>query len=750
MNLSPEMAAGLGENTLGVPSFLSARHSVESYSEFDDAWEDGTDDDLVDLTPFTPDHALSATSRCRSASNLVDIWDFLDPKEEEEQLQVQERVGSEALHMSWSPSLHQLFGSQSVPTPMSCTGEVRDRRAGSRFLLNEVNPALFEQPCTPINMSGGTAFFFRIAYKPGCEPPGVNRCHLIGKDLSHAMDELDFYGKLKVVTDNDVQWQAFGSMAIGCHGISRLSCVTDLETETTQTRTLLLLENLRNGFDSMRLCDVKMGSETSVTGWKGKTRLHAWKNHQLDSRTNSMAEGVRLEGMELPPRTLEERIKAVVDSHTTMSRVRAGLVGSKAAKRFTLQRLHAHEFLAGLLDVSTFGAGAEMHTHSAAWSALTAVGRLLVALKGLPAPQMWIGSSLAIALEVGCLCKSPRVLVKVFDWGRAELTTQDEHRALPALERSQRMYYWRQYFCALCRVYWELSRIVYHRCCCPSWTALVFELRSEQLSVLRAAIVPGKCNDEVLGMAVYPMTMLQETGTFANFTLPLLRQRCADPPSFGALHVRLSVSEGVQCGEGSTILQLQGATKLLSDLVRSGTTVTVIRVIAFEVADDAMAHFSAWSDSWPEPVPSGRVCAQKTGPGTTVGATVVWDATLEVVGLGKAASKEAQSRLVSELNLAAKTTGPASDWESEESTDCDTGSAEIVSTPWESLLPSVLASTPESEEPFVCEFSRHLVPWLDLEDACPSDWGIIPQIQSELFARPQRRRPFRHVPRAFT
>ena len=93
MNLSPEMAAGLGENTLGVPSFLSARHSVESYSEFDDAWEDGTDDDLVDLTPFTPDHALSATSRCRSASNLVDIWDFLDPKEEEEeQLQVQERV----------------------------------------------------------------------------------------------------------------------------------------------------------------------------------------------------------------------------------------------------------------------------------------------------------------------------------------------------------------------------------------------------------------------------------------------------------------------------------------------------------------------------------------------------------------------------------------------------------------------------------------------------------------------------------
>merc|ERR1712107_631995 len=130
-----------------------------------------------------------------------------------------------------------------------------------------------------------------------------------------------------------------------------------------------------------------------------------------------------------------------------------------------------------------------------------------------------------------------------------------------------------------------------------------------------------------------------------------------------------------------------------------------------------MAHFSAWSDSWPEPVPSGRVCAQKTGPGTTVGATVVWDATLEVVGLGKAASKEAQSRLVSELNLAAKTTGPASDWESEESTDCDTGSAEIVSTPWESLLPSVLASTPESEEPFVCEFSRHLVPWLDLEDA---------------------------------
>ena len=32
------------------------------------------------------------------------------------------------------------------------------------------------------------------------------------------------------------------------------------------------------GFSRMRLLDVKLGAETSVACWKGKSRLNAWKN----------------------------------------------------------------------------------------------------------------------------------------------------------------------------------------------------------------------------------------------------------------------------------------------------------------------------------------------------------------------------------------------------------------------------------------------------------------------------------------
>ena len=104
-------------------------------------------------------------------------------------------------------------------------------------------------------------------------------------------------------------------------------------------------------------------------------------------------------------------------------------------------------------------------------------------------PQQWIGSSVALAMEVGSFSVQPRVAVKVFDWGRAELNTARDFNALAAEEKETRARYWRQYLQSLVRMYWELGRLVAHRCCCPAWSVLVMELRAFAPVVLRAALL---------------------------------------------------------------------------------------------------------------------------------------------------------------------------------------------------------------------------------------------------------------------
>ena len=48
-----------------------------------------------------------------------------------------------------------------------------------------------------------------------------------------------------------------------------------------------------------------------VACWKGKSRLNAWKNQLVDQRTNSVQEGFRLEGVECPPQSLQDRVHLV-------------------------------------------------------------------------------------------------------------------------------------------------------------------------------------------------------------------------------------------------------------------------------------------------------------------------------------------------------------------------------------------------------------------------------------------------------
>jgi len=663
-----------------------------------------------DEPPLSLRRAISEDTYASSNSknHYVSVWDFLNSDDDHE----------ECTALSTRSGTEEINGFFSIE---DCT---------------QVPAEYFEEPCHPVETSGGTAAFFHVRYRTGQIPPGRLPDHFVGKDLAHASDEIEFYEKLRTATGSDNRWSNFAEIAMDCPGVCQIIC-RDPKDSLVQLRSLLLLENLRNGFNKMRLCDVKLGAETSVACWKGKSRLHAWKNARVDQRTNSLAEGFRLEGMELPPRAIEEWLEAVNANKGSMRR---NFISDKAAKRFFLQRLRAHEFLAAWLDVSALGAGSELHTHGAVWASVEQVGQLLQRIIDLPVPQQWIGSSLAVGMESGTISKKPKVTIKVFDWGRAELNSKADHEALTQDQRKERVRYWRQYVRAVCRFYWELCRVAAHRCCCRAWCAFVFELRVQPLSVVRAALMGGE-RSTVLGVGLYPMPPKGLKGGSASVVLPLVAVAGGAQPVrsaasgggqkalVGTLHTRLSTPEGLPGGEGSVIIEVRGATQLPNDLDTSGASVTLVRVIGFERSGDARLHCEAWRSGLPEPVPRGRVYSQTTAPGKLSAATMVWEANLEFYGLGDAA-EALQLRLLSALPAtegdgatsteSLQETFPGSSWPKPRQSVVGNSHG---NSPWPELLPPTIGDQVQFEH-ISQLFGSYMVPWHDEGSPCPKDWGV--------------------------
>lgn len=485
--------------------------------------------------------------------------------------------------------------------------------------LEEISAEDFEEPCAALGTSGGTAAFYCLRYREQRAPQGVPVDFFIGKDLAHASDELEFYAKLQFAAKNSQPWTCFAKMAMSCPGVSRLECINPKNQERSH-RLILLLENLRQGFNQMRLLDIKLCAETSVACWKGKSRLNAWKNQLVDQRTNSVQEGFRLEGIEGPPKSLEDRIHAVMDPSKAKGLAAAKYISPKVIKRFTLQRLRSAELLEFWLDMSHLGVGSEQHAQHAAVATFQRLRNLLMAVMNLEVPQQWIGSSVALAAEVGSFSTEPKVLVKVFDWGRAELNTEEDFQRLQAAERESRSYYWRQYLRALGRLYWELGRVVLHRCCSSSWSVLVFELRAMSPAVVRAALLGelGATSSVTMSMGLFQM---DPKGGAGEVSLPLLNQ---DGLS-GSLRMHVQApSQGVgtcrvQIYETQTNSQVEALTGLI----------VTVRAVAFERAGDARVYLEAFQSGCPAPSPRGHVCCQSTPPATASGRGLHWNSAVE-------------------------------------------------------------------------------------------------------------------------
>jgi len=226
------------------------------------------------------------------------------------------------------------------------------------------------------------------------------------------------------------------------------------------------------------MLDIKIGEKTASAGWQGKSRMAALKQDCLDVLTNSKGEGFRLEGFDGPPPVLRsmDPLLDLLKLHAPKEDVK------KKAFRFMLQRMPAAEVFMHLVDVhqeprdmseedlETLRApteAAELVLHEIC----SRLAKLALACRQCPAPQKWVGSSVALGFEAGGLPgrKVPeaqvreQVRVNLFDWGRSELNTPESHAELEESEQQDRFTFWRYYVGGIDRLAWEASRCYRHR-----------------------------------------------------------------------------------------------------------------------------------------------------------------------------------------------------------------------------------------------------------------------------------------------
>lgn len=335
--------------------------------------------------------------------------------------------------------------------------------ASSETKPTEVPDGVFSAP-EPLGRSGGTARFYRLDYvgpSSGAlaDAYGKSEDRWIGKDLAHAKDELWFYEQIATLDTEDFQLLHRWCMPYG--GILTARCATgskgtsDLESER---RRLLLLGNVRSGTLNCRFLDIKIGEETAVAGWKGKSGYAAVRGRMLDRYTNSILEGFRLEGFDNMPIALQTQAEGAQGVCLSVE---------KKSRRFQLQRLTALDFLLHWIDHSELASPLHdrdpdilhpiEYSECILFDACRQLAELCADALTMPVPQMWIGSSLALACEGAMLPRRQKAhemlasrsqasaglaRAHIFDWGRSELNTGAAHaERLPGCQQMRQSYW---------------------------------------------------------------------------------------------------------------------------------------------------------------------------------------------------------------------------------------------------------------------------------------------------------------------
>jgi len=322
-----------------------------------------------------------------------------------------------------------------------------------------VSAKRFESPVAPVP---GRSTLFGLKLKEVAT--GMSRECWVGKDLSRAHSELAFYEQVKKlrVPGSGIGFEPLLEYLLQYEGVVEVHCEGQKPKEPP--KQLMVLENpgVRDILGSTyRRVDLKLGhsASTSVTG----SRLQQLKQTLMEGLRPGSGDGFCLERFQGGPASLESA-DPLLDVGGDMLKSEA--IRHKARKAM-LQRLPGPDVLMYFVDLqklssSTPGESAIMAEKLLSQLVFRLAG-LAVACRRAPAPQLWLGTSLALSLDTGAGVVPPQATVKLFGWGQANLTTPEQHQALPPAERRERAGKWREFISSIDKVGWEAARAYRHR-----------------------------------------------------------------------------------------------------------------------------------------------------------------------------------------------------------------------------------------------------------------------------------------------
>lgn len=354
--------------------------------------------------------------------------------------------------------------------------------------FTKAEPSMFAAPVQRLGVSGGSAPFFKLELQSPHAQQAVD--HFIGKDLSHAEDEVWFYEEVLSLLRKPGAQGLAPLLGFTFEYAGVLRSFEEPNAGSRRENELLVMRNLRSGCAQLRMLDIKIGQKTAQAGWQGKSRSAALRQSLVDGITNSSCEGFRLEGFDGRPPALSSMDPLLDLGMTGNAKM------SKKALRVMLQRMTGAEMLIHFLDVHQEPLGLSegilqdklSPTEVAELVAHEVVGRLAqlaIACRRSPVPQKWIGSSVGLAFDAGQLPARgggeeevrKSTMVNIFDWGRSELNTLDKHLKLSEKDQHDRGEFWRYYMGGIDRLAWEAARAYRHRfCCVSSWSHATFQI----------------------------------------------------------------------------------------------------------------------------------------------------------------------------------------------------------------------------------------------------------------------------------
>ena len=384
------------------------------------------------------------------------------------------------------------------------------------YAIQAVDPSWFESPAEGLSTSGGTAAFYKLKLTPegiagvrSRELPSFRNRHIdetywIGKDLSHASDEKDFYLQVLQIRNEYKAGQeaqesrdlAEGIGLVEAFMFDYLGVLSTKTTESDEIVHLLVMRNMRNHYETFRMLDLKIGEKTAQAGWKGKSRMRAMKHHLMDGLSNSAAEGYRLAGFNGCPDVFDS-MDPLLDILSTESvapesdpsdwktlwGTKIGNSKHKQAKRFMLNSLDGTGVFRFFYDLHNDGTPDEDSAQKylpveveeiVAHELTKQLIELASACHKVIIPQKWIGSSVAVCYDSGYFPERTseidveqeirsKVLCKIFDWGRSELLAAKDFDAMTPEEQTDRQYFWDLYKKGIDRMSYNATRFYYNQ-----------------------------------------------------------------------------------------------------------------------------------------------------------------------------------------------------------------------------------------------------------------------------------------------